>query len=79
MIAVVLCSEADSFVCLLLPAAGLPPPPTHTHVRLGHNTAHFNVGNYRRSQKEANEVQDAEFFDSHNLVRGGGGGVGCGS
>lgn len=37
--------------------------------RLGHNTAHFNVGNYRRMQKEANEVQDASFFDSHNQVR----------
>jgi hypothetical protein len=37
--------------------------------RLGHNTAHFNVGNYRRLQKEANEVQDAAFFDSHNQVR----------
>jgi 6-phosphofructo-2-kinase/fructose-2,6-biphosphatase len=36
--------------------------------RLGHNTAHFNVGNYRRLQKEANEVQDASFFDSHNKV-----------
>ncbi|WIA42087.1 hypothetical protein OEZ86_009363 [Tetradesmus obliquus] len=33
---------------------------------LGHNTAHFNVGNYRRLQKEAHEVQDASFFDSHN-------------
>jgi hypothetical protein len=40
--------------------------------RLGHNTAHFNVGNYRRLQKEANEVQDAAFFDSHNQVRRGG-------
>lgn len=38
--------------------------------RLGHDTAHFNVGNYRRKQKGADEVQDAAFFDSHNPVSG---------
>lgn len=29
-------------------------------------TAHFNVGNYRRKQKDANEQQDANFFDANN-------------
>eukprot|EP00879_Flechtneria_rotunda_P021656 GHRR01022827.1.p1 GENE.GHRR01022827.1~~GHRR01022827.1.p1 ORF type:complete len:109 (-),score=30.04 GHRR01022827.1:565-891(-) len=36
--------------------------------RLGHNTSHFNVGNYRRLQKEGHEMQDASFFDSQNKV-----------
>jgi hypothetical protein len=35
---------------------------------LGHNTAHFNVGNYRRVQKDTTEVQDASFFDKNNLA-----------
>eukprot|EP00877_Chromochloris_zofingiensis_P010699 jgi/Chrzof1/5883/Cz16g19090.t1_FBP3A[v5.2] len=33
---------------------------------LGHNTAHINVGNYRRLQRGKQEVQDAAFFDCHN-------------
>ncbi|GIL90017.1 hypothetical protein Vretifemale_17742 [Volvox reticuliferus] len=33
---------------------------------LGHATRHFNVGSYRRSQKMADELQDAEFFDHTN-------------
>jgi 6-phosphofructo-2-kinase/fructose-2,6-biphosphatase len=34
---------------------------------LGHNTAHFNVGAYRRMQRgEGGEPQDAAFFDAHN-------------
>mmetsp|Transcript_4692 Transcript_4692/g.12865 ORF Transcript_4692/g.12865 Transcript_4692/m.12865 type:complete len:554 (+) Transcript_4692:118-1779(+) len=32
---------------------------------LGHNTQHFNVGNYRRKNK-GNEEQDASFFDQKN-------------
>ena len=39
-------------------------PPLH--LRLGHVTSHFNVGNYRRIQKGKEEVQDASFFDSKN-------------
>jgi hypothetical protein len=45
-------------------------PPCFLCPRLGHDTAHFNVGNYRRKQKGADEVQDAAFFDSHNSVSG---------
>ncbi len=37
--------------------------------RLGHDTRHFNVGQYRRVQKGAGEVQDASFFDPSNEVR----------
>ncbi|KAG2490339.1 hypothetical protein HYH03_011286 [Edaphochlamys debaryana] len=33
---------------------------------LGHATRHFNVGQYRRHQKCADEVQDAAFFDHAN-------------
>eukprot|EP00775_Hariotina_reticulata_P010180 gene10180-10340_t len=33
---------------------------------LGHTTAHFNVGQYRRHIKGAGELQDASFFDHHN-------------
>ncbi|GBF94979.1 bifunctional 6-phosphofructo-2-kinase fructose-2,6-bisphosphate 2-phosphatase [Raphidocelis subcapitata] len=33
---------------------------------LGHTTAHFNVGNYRRRQKGEDERQDAHFFDARN-------------
>lgn len=33
---------------------------------LGHQTAHFNVGNYRRKQKGETERQDANFFDAKN-------------
>ncbi|GIL67684.1 hypothetical protein Vafri_21012 [Volvox africanus] len=33
---------------------------------LGHATRHFNVGSYRRRQKLADELQDAEFFDHTN-------------
>jgi 6-phosphofructo-2-kinase/fructose-2,6-biphosphatase len=35
---------------------------------LGHDTKHFNVGQYRRVQKGNEEVQDASFFDPHNEV-----------
>ncbi len=35
---------------------------------LGHNTKLFNVGSYRRRQKDEGAVQDASFFDSHNHV-----------
>lgn len=38
------------------------------HCRLGHDTKHFNVGQYRRVQKSASEVQDASFFDPNNEV-----------
>ena len=34
--------------------------------RLGHDTKHFNVGQYRRTQKGADDVQDAAFFDHNN-------------
>ncbi len=34
---------------------------------LGHSTAHFNVGNYRRERRT--ELQDADFFDARNPVR----------
>jgi hypothetical protein len=37
---------------------------------LGHPTCHFNVGNYRREQRGAHEIQDATFFDHNNAVRG---------
>uniref|UniRef100_A0A383W1K9 6-phosphofructo-2-kinase domain-containing protein n=1 Tax=Tetradesmus obliquus TaxID=3088 RepID=A0A383W1K9_TETOB len=33
---------------------------------LGHPTAHFNVGQYRRKIKEGADMQDAEFFDHNN-------------
>jgi len=33
---------------------------------LGHETKHFNVGQYRRKQNEENDVQDASFFDHNN-------------
>lgn len=36
--------------------------------RLGHKTAHFNVGQYRRIQKAEEQVQDASFFDHNNQV-----------
>ena len=35
---------------------------------LGHRTRHFNVGNYRRRQRGAGEVQDAGWFDPGNPV-----------
>ena len=41
-----------------------------TRARLGHDTKHFNVGAYRRTQKGAEEVQDAAFFDHNNEARG---------
>lgn len=47
----------------LHPTAPSTPPP-----RLGHQTAHFNVGNYRRKQKGESERQDANFFDAKNQV-----------
>ncbi len=37
--------------------------------RLGHDTRHFNVGQYRRKQKGESDVQDAAFFDHNNPVR----------
>ena len=37
--------------------------------RLGHDTRHFNVGQYRRVQKGTDEVQDASFFDPGNEVK----------
>lgn len=42
-----------------------PHPPTRPRPprRLGHPTAHFNVGKYRRKQANRSEVQDASFFD----------------
>ena len=40
----------------------------HAASRLGHDTRHFNVGAYRRTQKGAEEVQDASFFDHANEV-----------
>jgi hypothetical protein len=36
--------------------------------RLGHPTAHFNVGQYRRKIKEGADMQDAQFFDHNNPV-----------
>ena len=36
--------------------------------RLGHDTKHFNVGQYRRVQKTASEIQNASFFDPNNEV-----------
>lgn len=33
---------------------------------LGHETRHFNVGQFRRAQKGQQEVQDASFFDRRN-------------
>ena len=39
--------------------AGIFPPSP----RLGHPTRHFNVGKYRRKQREEGEVQSADFFD----------------
>lgn len=35
---------------------------------LGHPTRHFNVGIYRRKNREDGVVQDASFFDSHNAA-----------
>lgn len=35
----------------------------------GHETQHFNVGQYRRKQNDKSEVQDASFFDHNNPVR----------
>ncbi len=37
--------------------------------RLGHDTRHFNVGQYRRKQRGEDEIQDASFFDHKNPVR----------
>lgn len=37
----------------------------------GHETKHFNVGQYRRKQNEQSNVQDASFFDHNNPVRHG--------
>ena len=36
--------------------------------RLGHDTKHFNVGQYRRVQKTASDIQNASFFDPNNEV-----------
>ena len=36
--------------------------------RLGHDTRHFNVGQYRRVQRGTDVVQDASFFDPSNEV-----------
>jgi hypothetical protein len=38
---------------------------------LGHDTRHFNVGQYRRKQRGDDEIQDASFFDHKNPVRSG--------
>src|SRR5690349_181943 len=38
------------------------------HGRLGHETRHFNVGQYRRRQNSDAQVQDASFFDHNNPV-----------
>ena len=46
---------------IITPIEGMP-------CRLGHDTKHFNVGQYRRVQKTASEVQDASFFDPNNEV-----------
>lgn len=46
----------------------LPLSPSPAVPRLGHATRHFNVGSYRRRQKDATEVQDASFFDHRNEV-----------
>ena len=35
---------------------------------LGHETRHFNVGQFRRAQKGEQEVQDASFFDHRNAA-----------
>ena len=43
--------------------------PAHVHCRLGHDTRHFNVGQYRRKQRGDDELQDASFFDHKNPVR----------
>lgn len=65
---------AETLTCLVVAPGKFNAPHTACVAclsrRLGHNTAHFNVGNYRRLQKEANEIQNAEFFDSHNQVWG---------
>jgi 6-phosphofructo-2-kinase/fructose-2,6-biphosphatase len=47
-------------LCRLLPLTVLD--------RLGHPTAHFNVGQYRRREKDKGDVQDAAFFDHNNPV-----------
>ena len=36
--------------------------------RLGHDTRHFNVGQYRRKQRNEDEIQDASMFDHKNPV-----------
>ncbi len=36
----------------------------HGARRLGHPTRHFNVGKYRRKQRQQDEVQNASFFDA---------------
>ena len=41
----------------------------HIGCRLGHDTRHFNVGQYRRKQRGDDELQDASFFDHKNPVR----------
>ena len=43
-------------------------PFSQTHSRLGHETRHFNVGQYRRRQKGNDEIQDASFFDYRNAA-----------
>ena len=53
------CANAFSSGCMLNCA----------RCRLGHDTRHFNVGQYRRKQKPNDEVQDASFFDTTNQVR----------
>jgi hypothetical protein len=43
-------------------------PAAAAAARLGHATAHFNVGMYRRKIKEGADMQDAQFFDHNNPV-----------
>lgn len=46
------------------------PAETVLHsILTGHETRHFNVGQYRRKQNDTSEVQDASFFDRNNPVR----------
>ena len=53
-------------------AKSRPLPPrrqcSHGGCRLGHDTRHFNVGQYRRKQRGDDEIQDASFFDHKNPV-----------
>ena len=53
----------------VLRSGGARKNSLHPSCRLGHDTRHFNVGQYRRKQRGDDAIQDASFFDHKNPVR----------